>query len=57
MIHNVEELCEAVGCTLAGSELAQKKIESILDYLIEWGVINQYSADKIDWIFSDEQSF
>ena len=57
MIHNVEELCEAVGCTLAGSELAQEKIESILDYLIEWGVINQYSADKIDWIFSDEQSF
>lgn len=57
MIHNVEELCEAVGCTLRESELAQKKIESILDYLIEWGVINQYSADKIDWIFSDEQSF
>lgn len=53
-ITDVEMLCNAVGCTLANEELAQMKIEQILNYLQENGVITSYNADKLDWVFSDE---
>lgn len=57
MIHDVEELCLSVGYTIDHEELAQKKIEEILNYLIEWGVINKYCSQNLDWIFSKEQTY
>ena len=53
-ITSVEELCAAVGCTLANEDTAQMKIEQILNYLQDNGVITSYNADKLDWVFSDE---
>ena len=57
MIHDVEELCMSVGYTLGDEDCAQKKIEEILDYLLEWGVIDKYSGNKLDWIFSEESTY
>ena len=54
-ITTVEELCETVGETLNTQDEAQMKIESILNYLQEWGVIEEYNADRLDWVFSDEE--
>mgnify|MGYP007115364419 FL=1 len=56
-ITDVEMLCNAVGCTLANEELAQMKIEQILNYLQDNGVITSYNADKLDWVFSDECTY
>lgn len=56
-ITDVEMLCNAVGCTLANEELAQMKIEQILNYLQDNGVIASYNADKLDWVFSDECTY
>jgi hypothetical protein len=50
----VEELCNVVGCTLANEDTAQARIESILNYLQDNGVISKYNADKLDWMFSDD---
>lgn len=51
----VEELCETVGENLDTQDEAQMKIESILNYLQDLGVIDQYNADRLDWIFSDAE--
>ena len=51
----VEELCETVGENLDTQDEAQMKIESILNYLQDLGVIVQYNADRLDWIFSDAE--
>jgi hypothetical protein len=56
-ITDVEMLCNAVGCTLANEELAQMKIEQILNYLQENGVITHYYADTLDWLFSNECTY
>lgn len=54
-IQDVESLCNAVGCSIDDEEQAQVKLEQILNYLQEWGVIKNYDADRLDWVFSDEQ--
>lgn len=56
-IHTVEELCEAVGCTLGQQETAQAKIESILSYLESCRVIDGFSEDRLDWVFSDSEIY
>lgn len=56
-ITDVEMLCNVVGCTLANEELAQMKIEQILNYLQENGVITHYYADTLDWLFSNECAY
>lgn len=52
----VEDLCKAVGCDINKQELAQMKIESILNYLVDQGVINEYNVARLDGIFSNEQN-
>ena len=56
-ITDVEGLCNAVGCTLENELFAQEKIESILNYLQDMGVIKEYNADKLDRVFSDEENY
>ena len=56
VICDVEDLCNAVGCTLDDQETAQMKIEGILNYLVEWHVIDKYDADQLDWVFGDEET-
>lgn len=51
----VEELCETVGENLDTQDEAQMKIESILNYLQDLGVIDRYDADRLDWIFSNTE--
>ena len=53
-ITTVEELCEHVGTD--NEVCAQARIEAVLNYLQEWSVIEQYNADRLDWIFSDNES-
>ena len=43
------------GESLNSQDEAQMKIESILNYLQDCGVINHYNADRLDWVFSDEE--
>ena len=57
MIHDVEELCLAVGCTIDNETLAQKRIEDVLTYLQDFGVIEVFKEDRLDWIFSNEQMY
>jgi len=54
-ITTVEELCEMAGESLNSQDEAQMKIESILNYLQDCGVIDHYNADRLDWVFSDEE--
>ena len=56
-ITDVDTLCHCVGCTLETPEKAQTRIEIILNYLQEWNVIKEYDADRLDWIFSDEETY
>ena len=56
-ITDVEGLCNAVGCNLENELTAQQRIENILNYLQETGVIKEYNADKLDWVFSDEEIY
>ena len=55
-ITTVEELCGTVGETLNTQDEAQMKIESILNYLQDCGVIEEYNTDRLDWIFSDNEN-
>lgn len=54
VIGTVEELCKMVGSK--DESIAQMNIEVILNYLQDWDVIDHYNADKLDWIFSDDES-
>lgn len=56
-ITNVEELCNLVGCTLENEETAQMKVEQILNYLQDNGVITEWNANKLDWMFGDEETY
>jgi hypothetical protein len=56
-ITDVDTLCHCVGCDLNTQEKAQTRIEIILNYLQEWNVIKEYDADRLDWIFSDEETY
>lgn len=57
MIRCVEELCNVVGCTLQEEDMAQYKVEQILDYLQQWRVIDGYKSSALDFIFSQEQTY
>lgn len=56
-ICTVEELCEAVGCSLDEQETAQMRIESILSRLDDWNVIDGFSEDRLDWVFSGDETY
>lgn len=56
-ITDVEGLCNAVGCNLENELTAQQKIESILNYLQDMGVIKEYNSDRLDKVFSDEENY
>lgn len=53
VVRTVEDLCKLVGSK--DESIAQARIEAILIYLQKWNVIEEYDADKLDWIFSDEE--
>ena len=55
-IANVEDLCNNLGFTLDEAETAQETLEATLDYLYSVGVVDKYSEDRLDWLFSDEQT-
>ena len=56
-ITDIEGLCNAVGCNIENEMTAQQRIESILNYLQETGVIKEYNADRLDRVFSDEEVY
>ena len=56
-IYNVEDLCFAFSQPLSQQDVVQERLEHILDYLIENNVIDGYDADKLDWLFSNEQCY
>jgi hypothetical protein len=54
-IDDVEDLCYRVN-SKDDETIAQARVERILDYLQFNGVIDSYNADKLDWLFSDEET-
>lgn len=54
-ICDVEDLCHMFSQPLSQQDAVQAKIERVLDYLVEWNVIDRYNADALDWIFGNEQ--
>lgn len=56
IITSVDELCGILNYTMDDQDRAQMNIESILNYLQDCGVIDHYNADRLDWIFSDNES-
>ena len=56
-ISTVEDLCNIVGETIEHELRAQLIIENILIYLCNQGVIKGYNQDKLDWLFSDAESY
>lgn len=56
-IQTVEDLCNALGCSLEEQEVAQVKLERVLSYLSDIGVIESYKEDKLDWVFSTNESY
>lgn len=56
-VDTLEELCNLVGNKLSQQDTAQAKIESMLDYLQEWNIIPFYNADKLDWLFGNDESY
>lgn len=56
-IDTIEDLCRWVGCSIDNQQEAQLKIEQLLIYLHHCGVIENFNEDKLDWLFSDEQSY
>lgn len=53
----VEDLCNMVGCDIKHETDAEQKIEGILNYLQEQGVINEYNADRLDYVFGNDQPY
>ncbi len=56
-INTVEDLCILIGCSINEQKEAQLKIEQMLMYLHKYGIINGFNEDKIDWLFSNDQSY
>ena len=56
-IATVEDLCKVVGCGINTQNEAQEKIKQVLFYLKEWNVIDNFNLDKLDWVFSDTESY
>lgn len=56
-ITTVEDLCHAFSQPLNQHEVVQARLERVLDYLYENDIIDNYRADMIDYLFSDEQSY
>ena len=55
VITTVEDACHAFSQPLSNADMVQAKIERLLDYLQEEGVIDGYKADRLDWVFGNEQ--
>ena len=55
--YTVEDICQLVGCSIDNQERAQEKIEQLLMALRNLGVISGFNEDKLDLVFSDEQSY
>lgn len=56
-ISTLEDLCSLLGCSINEQEEVQIKIEKLLMYLRSYGIIDRFDEDKLDWLFSDEQSY
>ena len=56
-ITTVEDLCHAFSLPLNQHEMVQARLERNLDYLYENDIIDNYRADMLDYLFSDEQCY
>lgn len=54
-ICDVEDLCFMFSQPLSQQDVVQQKLERILDYMVEQGAIDRYNADRLDWMFGNEQ--
>lgn len=53
----VEDLCEMVGYDIKHELEAQMKIEGMLNYLQKCGVIEEYNADRLDYVFGNDEPY
>ncbi len=56
-ITTVEDLCHAFSQPLNQHEVVQARLERVLEYLYENDIIDNYRADMLDYLFSDEQCY
>ena len=53
----VEDICIAVGYDIKHELEASVKVEGILNYLQAQGVIEKYNADRLDYIFGNDEPY
>ena len=53
----VEDLCLMVGCDIKHELTASLKVEGMLNYLQEQGVIETYNADRLDYVFGNDEPY
>lgn len=53
----IEGLCLMVGCDIKHELTASLKVEGMLNYLQEQGVIETYNADRLDYIFGNDEPY
>ena len=53
----VEDICVAVNCGIEHEDNAQQIIEGILNYLQECDVIKEYNADRLDFVFGNDEVY
>ena len=52
-----EDICIAVGYDIKHELKASLRVEGILNYLQEQGVIETYNADRLDYIFGNDEPY
>jgi hypothetical protein len=56
-ITTVEDLCHTFSQPLNQHEVVQARLERVLEYLYENYIIDNYRADMLDYLVSDEQCY
>ena len=57
MIIDIEGLCNAFDLTIEEQDEVQERVEHILFFLSNQGVIKDYDSNRLDYIFSNNENY
>lgn len=57
MIIDIEDLCNAFDLTIEKQDEVQERVEHILFFLSNQGVIKEYDTNRLDYIFSNNENY
>lgn len=57
MIIDIEDLCNAFDLTIEEQDEVQERVENILFFLSNQGVIKEYDTNRLDYIFSNNENY